>query len=88
MREVQGTLSIEYSPKDPVVFLGGHRQPYLFDNGLELDLGIAAGADITLTLITVPGPNPARSFRTCFDVERIAGVRVNRVPAVRLQLVG
>ena len=68
MRHVEGTLAFGYCPNDSYVILVGHREPYVFDKGLELDLALDAGSEVTLVLISVPGPNPANSARTHFDV--------------------
>lgn len=78
MRKVQGTLVFGYYPNQPHIHLDGHADVYLFDEGLELDRSIESGAMVTLTLITVPGPNPANSAKAQFDVERIAAIQVDR----------
>lgn len=84
MRKVQGILAFKYFPNDSHVFLEDHPDAYRFDSGLEFDGAIEPGALVTLTLITVPGPNPANSSKTQFDVERIAAIHV-RQPAISAQ---
>lgn len=78
MRKVQGTLAFAYTPNDRRVLLDGSHETYLFDKGLEFDGVIEAGSFVTLTLISVPGPNPARSSKAFFEVERIAAIHVSR----------
>lgn len=78
MRKVQGTLAFAYSPNDCRVLLEGSRETYLFDKGLEFDGAIEKGAFVTLTLISIPGPNPAQSSKALFDVERIAAIHADR----------
>jgi hypothetical protein len=78
MRKVQGTLVFSYHPNQPHILLDGHVDVYRFDAGLEFERPIESGALVTLTLITVPGPNPANSAKAQFDVERIAAVHVDR----------
>lgn len=78
MRKVQGTLAFSYSPNQPHILLEGHADVYRFDDGLEFERPIESGTLVTLTLITVPGPNPANSAKAQFDVERIAAVHVDR----------
>ncbi len=78
MRKVQGTLVVSYYPHQPHILLVGHADVYRFDDGLEFDRPIESGTVVTLTLITVPGPNPANSAKTQFDVERIAAVHVDQ----------
>lgn len=78
MRKVQGTLAVGYHRNDPHIFLDGHAGMYQFDTGLEFDGAIEAGTLITLILITVPGPNPANSYKAQFDVERVAAVHVDQ----------
>lgn len=95
MRKVQGTLVFSYYPGQPHIRLEGHADVYRFDKGLEFDRSIESGALVTLTLITVPGPNPANSAKAQFDVERIAALHVDQ-PAksgllslpMKLELVG
>ena len=78
MRKVQGRLAAHYCPNGPHILLDGHAGVYRFDTGLEFDGAIELGALVTLTLITVPGPNPANSYKAQFDVERIAAVHVDQ----------
>lgn len=78
MRKVQGTLVFSYYPNQPYILLEGHADAYCFDDGLEFDQSIESGALVTLTMITVPGPNPANSAKAQFDVERIAAVHVDQ----------
>lgn len=78
MRKVQGTLAADYCRNDPHIVLDGHAGVYRFDTGLEFDSAIEVGALVTLTLITVPGPNPANTYKAQFDVERIAAVHVDQ----------
>ncbi len=95
MRKVRGTLVAGYYPDQPHILLDGHADVYRFDAGFEYERPIESGALVTLTLITVPGPNPASSAKAQFDVERIAAVHVDR-PAmasplslpVKLKMVG
>lgn len=95
MRKVQGTLVFSYYPGQPHILLDGHADVYRFDDGLEFDGSIESGTLVTLTLITVPGPNPANSAKALFDVERVAAIHVDQ-PAmsgklampVTLRLVG
>ena len=95
MRKVQGTLVFRYYPNQPHILLEGHADAYRFDAGLEFDRAIESGSLVTLTLITVPGPNPANSAKAQFDVQRIAAVHVDRLAMsgmlampVTLRLVG
>ncbi len=76
MRKVQGTLVFDYSPNQSHLHLEGHADVYRFDHGLEFERSIQSGALLTLTLISVPGPNPANSAKAQFDVERIAEIHV------------
>lgn len=78
MRKVQGKLVFGYYPNQPHIFLEGHSDVYRFDDGLQFDQSIESGSLVTLTLITVPGPNPANSAKAQFDVERIAAVHVDQ----------
>lgn len=94
MRKVQGTLVSGYHPDQSHIHLDGHADIYRFDAGLEFERPIESGALVTLTLITVPGPNPANSAKAQFDVERIAAVHIDRPAAnvlplpVKLKMVG
>lgn len=78
MRKVQGTLVFSYYPDQQHILLEDHADVYRFDDGLEFERSIESGALVTLTLITIPGPNPANSSKAQFDVERIAAVHVDR----------
>ena len=78
MRKVQGMLAVNYCRNDSHIVLDGHSGVYRFDSGFELDGTIEMGALVSLTLITVPGPNPANSYKAQFDVERIAAVHVDQ----------
>lgn len=78
MRKVQGRLAFAYTPDDRRVLLDGCPETYIFDKGLEFEGVIEAGSFVRLTLISVPGPNPAQSSKALFDVERIAAIHVSR----------
>ncbi len=81
MRNIEGTLAFEYSANDSHVVLEGDNGVYIFDKGLQFEESIQPGTFVSLTLITVPGPNPANTAKAMFDVERIAAIEVLRTAA-------
>lgn len=76
MRHIRGRLTFEYTTGSSCVFLAGHEKPFVFDKGLELGISIPSGSEVILTLINLPGPNPANSSKTSYDVERIVATRL------------